>query len=60
MEEIARERQYTLIFGCTFYNPEEELCQANILIDHLIDSLILFCGYDEYDNVKKINEKTFF
>ncbi len=57
MEEIASKRGYTLIFGCVYYNPKEEMRQTSLFIDHSVDGLILLCGYDHYDNIKKIMEK---
>lgn len=57
MEEVARNRGYTLILGCTFYDVEEEERQMNVLIDQFIDGLIFFCGFNNYDHIKKINER---
>jgi len=57
MEEVARNRGYTLILGCTFYSIEEEERQMNVLLDQLIDGLIFFCGYDKYEHIKKINDQ---
>jgi len=57
MEEVARNRGYTLILGCTFYNIEEEELQMNVLLDKFIDGLIFFCGYDKYEHIKKINDQ---
>lgn len=54
IEEIAREREYTLILGCTFYDIEEEKKQINTLLDQSIDGLIFFCGYDSYDHIKDV------
>jgi len=57
MEEIAVKRQYTLILGCTFYSKYEEERQMNILLDQFIDGLIFFCGYNEYEHIKRINDQ---
>ena len=52
MEQVATERKYTLVLGCTFYDLEEEKKQINSLLDQSIDGLIFFCGYDSYDHIK--------
>lgn len=57
MEELARKRGYTLILGCSYYNIEEEVNQVNLFIDKLVDGIIFFNGYDNYDFVKKISER---
>ncbi len=54
MEEVAREREYTLILSCTFYDVAEEERQMNVLVDQFIDGLLFFCGYDNYSHIKKI------
>jgi LacI family transcriptional regulator len=54
MEEIASNRGYTLVFGCAYYNPEEEMRQIDLFVDHTVDGLIFLCGYDQYENIKKI------
>jgi len=51
MEEVTRQRKYTLILACSFYNPRVERDQIDILMDHFIDGLIFFCGYDSPENV---------
>ena len=56
IEETARNRNYTLIMGCTFYDIEEEERQMNSMIDQSIDGLIFFCGYDTYNHIKKAYE----
>ncbi len=52
MEQVATERKYTLVLGCTFYDLEEEKKQINSLLDQSIDGLIFFCGYDSYGHIK--------
>ena len=54
MEEAARKRKYTLVIGCTFYDPEEEKSLTYSLIDQSIDGIIFFCGYDDYSHIKDI------
>jgi LacI family transcriptional regulator len=55
MEDFSRKMGYTLILGCSYYSKEEEEKQVNIFIDKLIDGIIFFSGYDNYDFVKKIS-----
>jgi LacI family transcriptional regulator len=57
MEEVASKKGYTLIFGCTYYSLEEEGRQIELFSDHSVDGLILFCGYDGYDNVRAIKQR---
>lgn len=57
MEEVARNRGYTLILGCTFYNVEEEKRQTDILLHQFIDGLIFFCGYNSYEHIKMVNNQ---
>lgn len=57
IEQCARKRGYTLLLGCSFYNLREEECQVEVLIDQVIDGLILFGGFDNYEHIKKIKEK---
>ncbi len=56
MEQAAKERKYTLVLGCTFYDLEEENKQIESLIDQSIDGLIFFCGYDSYAHIKEVQD----
>ena len=56
MEQAAKERKYTLVLGCTFYDLVEEKKQIDSLIDQSIDGLIFFCGYDSYDHIKEAHD----
>ncbi len=57
VEEIARERNYTMIIGCTQFDGREEIKIANRLIDSFIDGLLFFSGFDNHDFIKMINDK---
>jgi len=57
IEEVARKRKYTIILGCTSFDPREEERITNTLIDSFIDGFIFFSGYDNYDFIKKIQER---
>jgi len=57
MEKSARKRGYTIILGCSFYELKEEEYQAEALIDKVIEGLIFFGGYDNYEHVRKIKDK---
>ncbi|MCL6088196.1 MAG: LacI family transcriptional regulator [Actinobacteria bacterium] len=57
MEEIARNRKYTLILGCTSFDLGEEERITNILLDSFIDGFIYFSGFDNYKLIKKIYDK---
>lgn len=54
MEEAARNRDYTLILGCSFYDIAEEERQINILMNHFVDGIIFFCGYDSHDHIRMV------
>lgn len=54
MEEAARKRRYTLIIGCTFYDPKEEKSQTYSFLDQSIDGLVFFCGYDDYSHIEDV------
>ena len=56
MEQAAKERKYTLVLGCTFYDLEEENKQIESLVDQSIDGLIFFCGYDSYSHIKEVQD----
>lgn len=49
MERAAIKRGYTIILGCTFYNPGEEEQQVNLMVEQFIDGLVFFGGYDTTD-----------
>jgi len=57
IEEIARQRNYTVILGCTNFDYNEEEKITNKLLDSFIDGLIFFSGYDNYELIKKIYDK---
>ncbi len=57
MERVARQRGYTLILGCTFYNLEEEKQQMQVLMDQFIDGLIFFGGYDCVEHLQYVRER---
>lgn len=57
IEEIARERNYTMILGCTNFDFREEIKIANKLLDSFIDGLIFFSGFDNYEFIKKIYDR---
>ncbi len=57
MERVARERGFTLILGCTFYDLEEEKRQMQVLMDQFIDGLIFFGGYDCEEHLQYARER---
>lgn len=57
IEEIARQRDYTMILGCTNFDFREEVKIANKLLDSFIDGLIFFSGFDNYEFIKKIYDR---
>ncbi|MCL5073197.1 MAG: LacI family transcriptional regulator [Actinobacteria bacterium] len=57
IEKYAREKGYTIILGCTFYDKKEEEYQVKFLIDQIVEGLILFGGYDNYNLIKNIKDK---
>ncbi|MFP4564065.1 MAG: LacI family DNA-binding transcriptional regulator [Spirochaetia bacterium] len=56
MERVARQRGYTLILGCTFFDLDEEKHQMQILIDQFADGLIFFGGYDCVENLQFVRD----
>lgn len=56
IEEVSRNRNYTLIMGCSFYDIKEEDRLMNSMIDQSIDGLLFFCGYDSYDHIMKAHK----
>jgi len=54
MEKVAKERNYTLVLGCSFYNILEEERQIELFLSHYIDGIIFFCGLDSYSHIKKV------
>ncbi len=57
MERVARERGYTLMLGCTFYKPEEEMVQIDVMLDHFLDGIIFFGGYDFPEHIKYVQKQ---
>ena len=57
MERVAREREYTLMLGCTFYKPEEEMVQIDAMLDHFLDGIIFFGGYDFPEHIKYVQKQ---
>jgi len=53
MEEVARKEGYRLILGCTYYDPEEEKKQMEMLQNNFIEGIIYLCGYDNVEHLKK-------
>ena len=58
MERVARNRGYTLILGCTFFDLEEEKRQMQVLIDQFADGLIFFGGYDCVENLRYVRDRS--
>lgn len=57
MERVARQRGFTLILGCTFYDLEEEKHQMQVLMDQFVDGLIFFGGYDCVEHLQYALER---
>lgn len=57
MERVARQRGYTLILGCTFYDLDEEKRQMQVLMDQFVDGLIFFGGYDCVEHLRYARER---
>lgn len=57
MERVARQRGFTLILGCTFYDLKEEEHQMQVFMDQFVDGLIFFGGYDCAEHVKYAQER---
>ena len=57
IEEIARQRNYTMILGATSFDFIEEERITNILLDSFIDGFIFFSGFDNYELIKKIYDR---
>ncbi|MGM0365902.1 MAG: LacI family DNA-binding transcriptional regulator [Actinomycetota bacterium] len=56
MEEVARNRGYTLLIACTFYDMREEEMQVDVFLDQFIDGFIFLGGYDNRQFVREIYE----
>lgn len=56
MERVARQRGYTLILGCTFFDLDEEKRQMQLLIDQFADGLVFFGGYDCVEHLQYVRD----
>ena len=57
MERMARQRGYTLLLGCTFFDDREEEYQMRILMNQFVDGLVFFGGYDSPENLLYAQER---
>ncbi len=57
MERVARQRGYTLVLGCTFFDLDEEKHQMQVLMDQFADGLIFFGGYDSVEHLRYVSDR---
>ncbi|MCL5770932.1 MAG: LacI family transcriptional regulator [Actinobacteria bacterium] len=58
MEEIATEKDYTLVFANTHYDSEKEIKDINKFLRMLIDGLIIIGGSGEINHISKFIDNT--
>lgn len=57
IEEVAKNRGYSIILGCTFNDAAEENRLVNVLINQFVDGLLIISGEDKIDIYQKIDIK---
>jgi len=57
MEEVAKNRGYIMVLGCTFNEKSEEKRQVDVLINQFIDGLVIVSGQDNADIYSKVKKK---
>lgn len=56
VEEVARQRKYSILLACTYYDVLEEKKSIENLRKQFVDGFVFVSGYNSFDHIKELND----
>ena len=56
VEEVARQRKYSILLACTYYDVSEEKKSIENLRKQFVDGFVFVSGYNSFDHIKELND----
>lgn len=56
VEEIAKQRKYSVLLTCSYYDVLEEKRSIEVLKQQFVDGFLFISGYNSFEHIKSLND----